>query len=155
MNGSSDNQMNMLKQLHAYKLAEKWITETLLCPHSEFAYMRNVTTKVDVFSFGIVVMEFLTKQRPTGLMEEDGLPVSLRQRVEKSLATGTKGVLQVLDPMLASNDSNKQMEAVEELFKLALFCTSPNPEERPNMNEVLSILSKLKANNYENEAIIS
>lgn len=121
----------------------------------EFAYMRNVTTKVDVFSFGIVVMEFLTKQRPTGLMEEDGQPVSLRQRVEKSLATGTKGVLQVLDPMLASNDSNKQMEAVEELFKLALFCTSPNPEERPNMNEVLSILSKLKANNYENEAIIS
>lgn len=30
-------------------------------------------TKVDIFSFGIIVMEFLTKQRPTGLMEENGL----------------------------------------------------------------------------------
>ena len=112
--------------------------------------MRNVTTKVDVFSFGVVVMEFLTKRRPTGLMEEDGLPVSLRQLVEKALASGTKGILQVLDPVLALNASKEQMEALEELFKLALFCTSPDPEERPNMNEALSFLLKLKEKYYEN-----
>lgn len=113
--------------------------------------MRNVTTKVDVFSFGVVVMEFLTKRRPTGLKEEDGLPVSLRQLVEKALASGNKGILQVLDPVLALNASNKdQMEALEELFKLALLCTSPNPEDRSNMKEVLSSLLKLKQKYYEN-----
>lgn len=106
---------------------------------------------MDVFSFGIVVMEFLTKRRPTGLMEEEGLPASLRQLVEKALASGTKGILQVLDPVLASNVSKEQTEALEDLFKLALSCTFPNPEERPNMNEVLSFLLKLKAKHHDTD----
>lgn len=110
---------------------------------AEFAYMRKVTTKVDVFSFGIIVMEFLIKQRPTGLMEENGLPMSLHQLVEKALANGIKNILQVLDPMLASNISKEQEEIAEELLKLALVCSNPNPDNRPNMNEVLSTLLKL------------
>lgn len=101
-------------------------------------------TKVDVFSFGIIVMEFLTKQRPTGLMEENGLPMSLHQLVEKALANGMKNILQVLDPMLASNISKEQEEIAEDLLKLALVCSNPNPDNRPNMNEVLSTLLKLK-----------
>lgn len=101
-------------------------------------------TKVDIFSFGIIVMEFLTKQRPTGLMEENGLPMSLHQLVEKALANGMKNILQVLDPMLASNISKEQEEIAEELLKLALVCSNPNPDNRPNMNEVLSTLLKLK-----------
>lgn len=109
--------------------------------------MRKVTTKVDVFSFGIIVMEFLTKQRPTGLMEENGLPMSLHQLVEKALANGMKNILQVLDPMLASNISKEQEEIAEELLKLALVCSNPNPDNRPNMNEVLSTLLKLKKEN--------
>lgn len=111
---------------------------------AEFAYMRKVMTKVDIFSFGIIVMEFLTKQRPTGLMEENGLPMSLHQLVEKALANGMKNILQVLDPMLASNISKEQEEIAEELLKLALVCSNPNPDNRPNMNEVLSTLLKLK-----------
>ncbi|PQM37328.1 LRR receptor-like serine/threonine-protein kinase FLS2 [Prunus yedoensis var. nudiflora] len=110
----------------------------------EFAYMRKVTTKVDVFSFGITVMELLTKQRPTGLTEENGLPMSLHQLVEKALANGKKNILQVLDPMLASTISKEQEEIAEDLLKLALVCSDPNPDNRPNMNEVLSTLLKLK-----------
>ncbi|KAK9267205.1 hypothetical protein L1049_009625 [Liquidambar formosana] len=109
----------------------------------EFAYMRKVTTEVDVFSFGVIAMEFLTKQRPTGLTEENGLPITLSQLIEKALADGVKRLLQVLDPTLASNVSKEQEEIIEDLLKLALSCTNPDPEDRPDMNEVLSSLLKL------------
>ncbi|PON39957.1 Tyrosine-protein kinase [Parasponia andersonii] len=112
---------------------------------SEFAYMSKVTTKVDVFSFGTIVMEFLTKQRPTGLIEEDGMPISLRQLVEKALENGRAKLLQILDPELVLSVYKQQEEILEELFKLALFCTNPNPEDRPNMKDVVSTLLKLKS----------
>lgn len=70
--------------------------------------------------------------------------MSLHQLVEKALANGMKNILQVLDPMLASNISKEQEEIAEELLKLALVCSNPNPDNRPNMNEVLSTLLKLK-----------
>lgn len=107
--------------------------------------MSKVTTKVDVFSFGVIVMEFLTKQRPTGLIEDDGMPISLRQLVERALENGTDKVLQILDPVLVLNVSKDQVEALQELLKLALFCTNQNPEDRPNMKDVLSKLLKQKS----------
>ncbi|KAL6206820.1 hypothetical protein ACLB2K_024066 [Fragaria x ananassa] len=103
----------------------------------EFAYMRKITTKVDVFSFGVIVMELLTRQRPTGIMEENGQPMSLHQLVEKALANGSHSLLEVLDPMLTSNISKVQEASAEELLKLALICTNQIPEERPIMNEVV------------------
>lgn len=103
----------------------------------------KVTTKADIFSFGVIVMEFLTKRRPTGLIEEDGLPISLHCLIEKALADGMKGQHQILDPMLVLNISKEHEEVLEEVLKLALFCSHPNPEARPDINEVLSILSKL------------
>ncbi|XP_043689122.1 LRR receptor-like serine/threonine-protein kinase FLS2 [Telopea speciosissima] len=110
----------------------------------EFAYMRKVTTKADVFSFGIVIMELLTGKRPTGTIEENGLPITLCQFVELALEEGINKLLHVVDPDLASSISTKQeQEKLVKLFKLALSCTCPAPEERPNMNEVLSSLCKI------------
>ncbi|XP_057948220.1 LRR receptor-like serine/threonine-protein kinase FLS2 [Malania oleifera] len=112
----------------------------------EFAYMRKVTTKVDVFSFGIIVMEFLTKRRPIGLTQEDGLPITLHQLVEISLQCGRNRLLEIVDLDLASSIfDEKHVEIIEELLQLALSCTCPEPEERPHMCEVLSFLLKLKA----------
>ncbi|KAL7212601.1 hypothetical protein ACSBR2_015315 [Camellia fascicularis] len=111
----------------------------------EFAYMRKVTTKVDVFSFGIIVMELLTKRRPTGLTQEDGLSITLPQLVERALANGINRLLHVVDPLLASQVS-KEQEMVEALLKLALSCTCTAPEDRPNIDEILSSILKLSKN---------
>lgn len=99
---------------------------------------------MDVFSFGIIVMEFLTKRRPTGLSEEDGLPVSLREIVAKALANGMEQLVTIVDPVLIWKEvTEDHVQVLEELFKLSLYCTHPDPEDRPNMNEVLSALVKL------------
>jgi len=106
--------------------------------------MRKATTKVDVFSFGIIIIEFLTRRRPTGLAEEDGLPISLRDIVQKTLAGGmNQQVLEIVDPMLVTDEEHNEGVLVE-LLKLSLCCTLPNPEDRPDMNEVLSVLMMLK-----------
>lgn len=86
-------------------------------------------------------MEFLTKIRPTGLAEEVGLPTSLRDIVAQALANGMDQAINIVDPELITKDNP---EVLEELFKLSLCCTLPDPERRPNMNEVLSALVKLK-----------
>ena len=106
--------------------------------------MRKVTTKADVFSFGIIVMEFLTKRRPTGLSEEEGLPITLREVVAKALANGIEQFVNIVDPLLTWNVTKEHDEVLAELFKLSLCCTLPDPEHRPNTNEVLSALVKLQ-----------
>ncbi|KAI3800674.1 hypothetical protein L1987_28768 [Smallanthus sonchifolius] len=108
----------------------------------EFAYMRKVTTKVDVFSFGIIMMEFITTKRPTGLTEDDGIQMTLPQLIEQALSKETNELIEIVDPDLASDFSTKQ-GVVEQILQLALCCTRMDPDDRPNMKEVLSSLTKI------------
>ncbi|GJS91241.1 LRR receptor-like serine/threonine-protein kinase FLS2 [Tanacetum coccineum] len=108
----------------------------------EFAYMRKKTTKIDVFSFGIIVMELLTRKRPTGLTEVEGVQITLPQLVDRALTNGMNELIDIVDPDLASNFSTKQ-GLIEQLLKLALSCTKTDPDDRPDMNEVLSTLTKI------------
>ena len=103
--------------------------------------MKKITTKVDVFSFGVIMMEFLTRRRPTGLSLENGQPITLPQLVQNASADGNERLLQLVDPQLTSDISNKQQ--LEEIFKLAILCTCQEPEGRPDMDEVLSSLAKI------------
>ncbi|ONK69839.1 uncharacterized protein A4U43_C05F27270 [Asparagus officinalis] len=108
----------------------------------EFAYMRNVTTKVDVFSFGIVMMELFTRIRLTGTIEHDGEHISLQEFVEKSFQGGVDVVLSIVDDAMDIPTAT-QGGKVAKVLELALSCTRFNAEERPIMKEVLSILLKL------------
>lgn len=129
-------------KLFALILYEK-VAELCVYAAEEFAYMRRVTTKVDVFSFGIVMMEFFTRRRPTGsAMEVDGVPLTLRQFVEKSLEGGVDGVLSIADREM-DLPSEVETGKVAGVLELALACTRFNAEERPDMNEVLSNLVRL------------
>ncbi|ONK65731.1 uncharacterized protein A4U43_C06F350 [Asparagus officinalis] len=108
----------------------------------EFAYMRKVTTKVDVFSFGIIMMEFFTRRRPTGTIEVDGVPLTLQLYVEKAFEGGIDGVRSILDQEMELPTETEEEKAIGAL-ELALSCTCFNVEDRPDMKQVLSTLLKL------------
>ncbi|CAN1227067.1 LRR receptor-like serine/threonine-protein kinase FLS2 [Linum grandiflorum] len=112
----------------------------------EFAYMRRVTTKVDVFSFGIVMMELFTKRRPTGLVDEQGFPISLSQLVQKAVCVEMDGDWILDGEMISGEASCKvvEQEKVEKVLRIALSCARPNPEDRPGINAVLAALEKLR-----------
>ncbi|KAL8235953.1 hypothetical protein R6Q59_017034 [Mikania micrantha] len=87
----------------------------------ELAYMRKVTTKVDVFSFEIImIMEFITRKRPTGLTEDEGIQITLPELIEQALDE-TNELIEILDPDLASNFSTNH-GVVYQILQLALCC---------------------------------
>ncbi|CAD6259577.1 unnamed protein product [Miscanthus lutarioriparius] len=108
----------------------------------EFAYMRTVSPKADVFSFGVLMMELFTKRRPTGTIEEDGVPLTLQQYVDNAISRGLDGVLDVLDPDMKVVTEG-DLSTAADVLSLALSCAAFEPADRPDMDSVLSTLLKM------------
>lgn len=116
----------------------------------EYAVTGKITTKVDVFSFGVVLMELLT-----GLMALD------EDRPEESryLAAWFWNIKSSKEKLLAAVD--KALEVNEETFEcictiaeLAGHCTAREPNQRPEMGHAVTVLSPLveKWKPYDDEA---
>ncbi|MQL93410.1 hypothetical protein Taro_026062, partial [Colocasia esculenta] len=114
----------------------------------ELAYMTTVTTKVDVFSFGVVIMEFLTRMKPTAVEGNDGHPLSLPEFVADALAGRVHKSILVLDRYMEFKSSRDVQLAVR-LLKLAVSCTEADADARPDMPNVLSFLLKLREEYYK------
>ncbi|XP_022869361.1 receptor-like kinase TMK3 [Olea europaea var. sylvestris] len=105
----------------------------------EYAVTGKITTKVDVFSFGVVLMELLT-----GLVALD------EQRPEESryLAEWFWQRKSDKESLLASIDST--IDAKEDIYEsiyiiaeLAGHCTARDPNHRPDMGHVVNVLAPL------------
>lgn len=102
---------------------------------AEYAYTMNVTEKCDIYSFGVVLLELLTGRRPIQPVEEGG---DLVTWVKEAMQLH-KSVSRVFDVRLDLTD----VVVIEEMLlvlKVALFCTSSLPSERPTMREVVRML---------------
>ncbi|KAL5071981.1 hypothetical protein RYX36_022868 [Vicia faba] len=105
-----------------------------------------VGTKMDVYAFGVVLLELITGKDPIAL--QDGREVMLYEIIESIIGKEDEEekVSLFIDPCLVENC--RKASALQ-LVKLGLACLVQEPETRPNIEEVVSSLMKIQANDMQ------
>ncbi|XP_028800008.1 receptor kinase-like protein Xa21 [Neltuma alba] len=109
----------------------------------EYGSLGIVSTKVDVYSFGIILIEVFTRKRPTEDMFVDRL--SLKSWVSESLS---HSLTQVIDSNLIQGDDPRYIPDIltttSTIFELALNCCADVSRKRCSMSDVVASLNKIK-----------
>ncbi|KAF5750585.1 receptor protein kinase TMK1 [Tripterygium wilfordii] len=105
----------------------------------EYAVTGRITTKTDVFSFGVVLMELLT-----GLMAlDDGRPED-RQYLAAwfwRIKSDKEKLRAAIDPAL--DVKGETFESMSIIAELAGHCTAREPGQRPDMGYAVNVLAPL------------
>lgn len=110
----------------------------------EYAFTMKVTEKCDIYSFGVVLLELVTGQCAIQPLEKGGDLVNLVRRTMNSMKPNSE----VFDSRLNLN-SKRVVEEMTLVLKIALFCTSESPLDRPSMREVISMLIDARASSCD------
>ncbi|KAJ0785323.1 putative protein kinase RLK-Pelle-LRR-XII-1 family [Helianthus annuus] len=112
----------------------------------EYGYGSSTSTKGDVYSFGILVLEMVTRKRPTDDMFTQGL--NLHKWVKSHYH---RHMEHVVDSTLVrttrdqSPDVKKMWDvAIGELLEMGILCTQDSPSNRPTMLDAADDLDRLK-----------
>ena len=99
------------------------------------------TEKTDVFSFGTLILEILTRRRASIIAQMEG--VSMRKYVEDHMEN--YGINDILDPIILVEGGGvleqKQFQAV---YQLALKCTEEFAEERPTIVDAAKEIRRIQ-----------
>lgn len=101
-----------------------------------------VTSKVDVYAFGVVLLELITDEFP--VFEEDGRGRLLSTTIAALMETSNAetDLCRFIASGLTENGGTKY--AIK-MMKLSLSCLIQDPSDRPDMVEVVSILLKMQS----------
>ncbi|XP_042012424.1 receptor kinase-like protein Xa21 [Salvia splendens] len=108
----------------------------------EYGLEGQVSTRCDVYSYGVMLMEVFTKKKPSDDMFDGDL--SLKRWIERSVPQFTH---RVIDANLLMNDEehgDKIVEFTSSMLELALKCCADSSHKRINMKEALAELQKIQ-----------
>eukprot|EP01018_Ginkgo_biloba_P027334 Gb_24907 [translate_table: standard] len=109
----------------------------------EYGQGGMVSAKGDVYSYGILLLEMLTRRQPTDDMFSGGL--NLQKWVNMAFP---ERLVEVVDECLFTNVSDdehhKIYECVRKMMGVGLACTKEMPQQRPQMRDVVGALKSIK-----------
>lgn len=124
----------------------------LLCLFSNFILIFNLTaeygmseersTKGDVYSFGVILLEMVTSISPTEEIFNDG--TSLHDLVASNFP---KDIFKIVDPTMLQDDIDATevlQSCVIPLVRIGLSCSMTSPKDRCEMGQVCSEILRIK-----------
>ncbi|KAB1204197.1 hypothetical protein CJ030_MR8G028278 [Morella rubra] len=100
----------------------------------EYAMWGKVSESCDVYSFGILLLEIVTGRKPMEKLP-GGVKRTITQWAEPLILGGRYKNL--VDPKLRGNFDENQ---VKQAISVAVLCVQSDPDKRPKMKEVVSLL---------------
>ncbi|CAD6272566.1 unnamed protein product [Miscanthus lutarioriparius] len=113
----------------------------------EYALTGHLTTKSDVYSYGVVLLELLTGRVPVDMKRPPGEGVLVNWALP--MLTDREKVVRILDPALEGQYSLK--DAVQ-VAAIAAMCVQPEADYRPLMADVVQSLVPLVKNRSNQKA---
>ncbi|XP_059631081.1 putative receptor protein kinase ZmPK1 [Cornus florida] len=111
----------------------------------EWVFNLPITSKVDVYSYGVVMLEMITGRSPTGTvhamddnggMEKRRLVTWLREKMNETTGNGS-WIEEIIDTAMDGEYDKNKMEL---LVRVALQCAEEDKNARPTMSKVVEML---------------
>ncbi|XP_041009043.1 receptor-like protein kinase 5 [Juglans microcarpa x Juglans regia] len=107
----------------------------------EYARTTRINEKIDVYSFGVILLELTTGRKANDGDEHTSLAEWALRHIQDGKPIGDALDEEVKEPC--------HLNEMCHVFRLGLYCTSTQPSTRPSMKEVLKVLSSMQPTSHK------